>query len=229
MRTAIKSHILAAKELNEVKNLAINLIKEGRTERQIVEFIIKEYNKRGLKTMAKPKAIVSFAKNTSEIHHFPKSHKIKHGPIMLDIWAKQPNGCFADLTWMFYKGKPDKKFIFCFNEIVKARNKALNFLKNCLKDKYLPTMFEIDAISRAYLAEKRLGYAFRHRIGHMLGKKVHAGGRKEYYERLKLNTPYTIEPGIYMENFGVRLENDFWIDEKLRIHMTKIQNKLIII
>jgi Xaa-Pro aminopeptidase len=79
------------------------------------------------------------------------------------------------------------------------------------------------------LAEKRLGYAFQHRIGHGLGKKVHDGTKKEYYERIKLNKPYTIEPGIYLKEFGIRLENDFWIDEKFKMHTTEIQNKLILI
>jgi Xaa-Pro aminopeptidase len=146
---------------------------------------------------------------------------------MLDMWAKHKNGCFADLTWIVYKGKADKEFLKCFALLVNSRNKAIQFLKSCLKDKYLPTYFEVDAVARAYLAEKRLGYAFRHRIGHRLGNKVHASSRKEYYERLKLNTPYTIEPGIYLKDFGIRLENDFWIDSKFKMHTKNVQNKLI--
>jgi Xaa-Pro aminopeptidase len=229
MNKTIKAHIQSVKELNEIKELCVQKLKENTTEKEISSFILKEYKKKGLKTQNKPPIIVSFGKSTAEIHHFPKNLKLKNGLIMIDAWAKQKNGCYADLTWMFCKGNPCKKEIYCFNELVKSRNSAINFIKRCLKDKYLPTMFEIDSISRAYLAEKRLGYAFQHRIGHGLGKKVHDGTKKEYYERIKLNKPYTIEPGIYLKEFGIRLENDFWIDEKFKMHTTEIQNKLILI
>jgi len=223
----IKEHIKAVNALNEIKCDVINLIKENKTEKQIVNYILNEYKRRKLKTKDKP--IVSFGKNTSEMHHSSKNQKIKNGPIMLDIWAKSGD-CFADLTWMFYKGKPDEKFIYCFNELVKARNKAIIFIKNCLKERYLPTMVEIDSISRSYLAEKKLGFAFLHRVGHALGKKVHADNKKGYYKRLMINRPYTLEPGIYFENkFGIRLENDFWIDGDFKLHTTEIQSRLIII
>jgi len=223
----LNKHRKAAAELNEIRNLVLKKLKEDLTEKQLSLFILNEYKKRGLKPSGKPKVIVSFGKNTAEIHHFPKNIRINKGPIMLDMWAKHKNGWFADLTWMIYKGKADKEFLRCFDLLVKARNKAIQFLKSCLKDKYLPTYFEVDAISRAYLAEHRLGYAFKHRIGHKLGKKVHAGSRKEYYERLKTGQPYTIEPGIYLKDFGIRLENDFWIDSKFKMHIKNVQNKLI--
>ena len=222
----ISSHKRAAAELNDIKELVLKQLNTA-TEKQAADFILKEYKKRGLKPSDKPPVIVAFAKGTADIHHFPKKTKIKNGPIMIDMWAKHKDGCFADLTWMIYKGKPDAEFMKSFALLVNSRNKAIKFLNSCLKEKYLPTMFEIDSISRAYLAKHRIGYAFQHRIGHMLGKKVHAGSRKEYYERLKLNTPYTIEPGIYLKNWGIRLENDFWIDSKFKIHLKNVQNKLI--
>lgn len=225
----LNKHRKAAQELNEIKDLVIKFLKKDATEKQVAAFILKEYKKRGMISMDKPLVIVAFGKNTSNIHHSPKNTKIKGGPIMVDIWAKHKNGCFADLTWMFYKGKVNKEFVKDFTLLVNSRNKAIRFLNNCLKEKYLPTMFEIDSISRAYLAEHRRGYAFQHRIGHMLGRVVHAGSRKEYYERLRLNTPYTIEPGIYLKNWGIRLENDFWIDSKFKLHIKNAQNKLIIL
>jgi Xaa-Pro aminopeptidase len=223
----LDKHRKAAAELNEIKDLVIEKLKENASEKQAADFILKEYKKMGLKSSDRPPVIVAFGKSTSDVHHFPKNIGIKKGPIMLDMWAKHKNGCFADLTWMFYKGKADKNFLKDFTLLVKARNKAIQFLNRCLRDKYLPAYFEVDSIARAYLAEHRLGYAFKHRIGHKLGKKVHAGSKKEYYERLKLNMPYTLEPGIYMENWGIRLENDFWIDSKFKLHTKNVQNRLI--
>jgi Xaa-Pro aminopeptidase len=222
----LNEHKKAALELNETKNSALEMMKRKVTEKQVANFILKEYKKQKLIPSEKPKVIVASGKGTRDIHHFPKNVKI-NGPIMLDMWAKHKKGWFADLTWMAYKGKPNKNFLKMFALLVKARNKALKFLNSCLKDRYLPTYFEVDAIARAYLAEKRLGWAFKHRIGHKLGKKVHAGSKKEYYERLKLNTPYTLEPGIYLKNYGIRLENDFWIDSKFKLHTKNVQNKLI--
>lgn len=227
----IKSHLKAASALNEIKKEVIGLLgNKSITEKKVLKFILRGYKKKGLKTEGKPAVIISFGKNTSSIHHFPKNIKLKNGPVMLDLWAKEKNGCFADFTFMLYKGKPDKEFMKYFAILVKARDKSLKFIKSCLSGKYLPTYFEIDSIARAHLAENRMGYAFQHRIGHSLGKKVHAGGKKEYYERLKLNVPYTLEPGIYFKGkYGIRIENDFWIDSKFRLHLENVQSKLIII
>ena len=230
----LDKHAEAVNTLNSIKDRVLETLKEKRcSEKQISDIIFKEYRKNKLKTKGKPKVIVSFGKNTSEIHHFPKSNKLKEGPIMLDLWAKLEKGHFADLTWMVYRGNPSKEFMKTFKAVVKARNKALKFIKKSIKKRYLPTFFEIDAIARAYLAKKRLGYAFKHKIGHPLGMKdVHGDGNenaksKEYYNQLKLGQPYTLEPGLYFKNFGIRLENDFCIDKNFRLHTTLIQNKLI--
>jgi len=226
----IESHKKAAAFLIEIKNKAAEKLKNRISERNLAKFILSEYKKRKIKSSGKPKVIVAFGKNTSEIHHFPKNDRLAEGPVILDLWAKQKNGCFADLTWTLYKGNPSKSFESAFKTAVEARNKALSFLKKCLKKKYLPTMVEIDSIARSYLAEKRLGYAFMHRVGHMLWKKVHADNKKGYYERLRLNVPYALEPGIYFKGkFGIRIENDFWIDEHFKLHLTEIQNKLLLV
>jgi Xaa-Pro aminopeptidase len=226
----IKSYKRAADSLVEIKEKAIGVLKGNVTEKRIASLILSEYKKKGLKTQGKPKVIVSFGKNSSEIHHSPENKALKAGPVMVDIWAKQPGGCYADMTFMAYKGNPDKEFIKMFRTYVNARNSGIEFLKKCLKKKYLPSYFELDSIARSYLAKKFLGYHFQHRIGHSLGKKVHAGGKREYYERLRINQPYTLEPGIYFKNkFGIRLENDFWIDKNFSLHIDGLQNTLIII
>lgn len=230
----LSKHLEAVRQLNEIRDLVIKKIKDGCSERHIASFILREYKKRKMKTEKIP--IISFGKNTSEIHHAPKDTKIKEGPIMLDIWAKLDSGNYADLTWMLYKGKPNHEFIKMFGKIVESRNKAIKFLMWCLKKRYLPTMFEIDAISRSYLGKNLIGYLFKHAIGHPLGiKEVHGDSLnkekgKEYYQQLKINQPYTIEPGIYFDKkYGIRLENDFWIDSHFNLHMTTPQNKLILI
>ena len=230
----LDKHAEAVNTLNSIKDRVLETLKEKRcSEKQISDIIFKEYRKNKLKTKGKPKVIVSFGKNTAEVHHFPKAVTLQEGPIMLDLWAKLDKGHFADLTWMAYKGNPSKEFVKMFREVVKARDKALKFIKKSIKNRYLPTFFEIDAIARAYLAKKRSGYAFKHKIGHPLGlKDVHGDGNvkaksKEYYNQIRLEQPYTLEPGLYFKHFGIRLENDFCIDQKFRLHTTLVQNKLI--
>lgn len=227
----IKKYLESVALLNEIKGEIIKFLRsEGYTERTVHNFILNKYKKRKMiPPKEKPSAVVAFEKNTTDIHHIPRKNKIKTGPILIDVFAKLKNGCFADFTWMAYKGKPDKEFLKYFKIFVDGRNKGIKFIKRCLKKKYLPTLFEIDASVRSYFSKKYVGYAFKHRVGHALGKKVHDGGKMEYYEKLRINKPYAFEPGLYFKGkFGIRLENDFYIDKKFELHATKPQNKIII-
>ena len=91
----IKEHLKAVKALDEIKDKIILLLKDNKvSEEQIAKFIFKEYRKRKMQAPPdKPRMIVSFSKNTADIHHSSKKNKLKQGPIMIDIFAKFKNGC----------------------------------------------------------------------------------------------------------------------------------------
>jgi len=231
----IESYLKTSEEMIEIRDKAIKIIKEtkGISEKEVAEFILNEYKKKGLippKDKKEPKVIVAFGKNTSEVHHFPDKTKLKEGPIMMDIFAKHKNGCFVDLTFMLYKGKIKREFKEKFDLFIKARDEGLKFIERCMKKKYFPTLFEIDAVVRGYFSLRYVGNKFNHGIGHSMGKNVHDGDKIEYYEKIRINRPYAFEPGLYFKNkFGIRLENNFFIDKKLKIHFSGLQKKIIMI
>ncbi|MBZ0189616.1 MAG: M24 family metallopeptidase, partial [Candidatus Obscuribacterales bacterium] len=77
---------------------------------------------------------------------------------------------------------------------------------------------------------------FVHRTGHSIGEEVHGNGAnidnlETRDERALMNrTGFSIEPGIYLKEFGVRSEIDVYIDEDgVTVAGQPIQDKLIAI
>ena len=229
----IESYLKTSEEMIEIKDKAVKILREKKSisEKEVAEFILEEYKKKGLippKDKKDPEVIVAFGKNTSEVHHFPDKTILMEGPIMIDIFAKHKNGCFVDFTFMFYKGKINKEFKEKFDLFIKARDEGLRFIEKCMKKKYFPTLMEIDAVVRGYFSLRYVGNKFNHGIGHSMGKNVHDGDKIEYYEKIRINRPYAFEPGLYFKNkFGIRLENDFFIDKNLKVNISGLQKNII--
>jgi len=239
---ALKNHIKSAKILCKIKEQTIKYIRKNNlklTDYDIQQFILKKFRENNLKTGQPP--IVSINKNTSRPHYFPKKNKTmkikKNSLIMIDLWARlnKKNSPFADITWMCSVGKPNKKTNEIFNIILYARKNALSFIRNQLIKRKLPKGKQIDKIVRSYISSKGYGKFFLHRTGHVLGfYSDHGRGTnlaKNSRGRIKLNTGYTIEPGIYFKNkFGVRTEIDFYINKKFKLIVTTDkQNRITII
>jgi Xaa-Pro aminopeptidase len=80
--------------------------------------------------------------------------------------------------------------------------------------------FEVDRATRAVIDRAGYGAQFIHRTGHSLGEDVHGNGvHMDDYEthderRLIPGTGFTIEPGIYTPEFGVRTEINMYVGER---------------
>jgi Xaa-Pro aminopeptidase len=235
----IEQHKKAAKALNKIIKKIVEFIKHNpkTTDVEVRQFIKAQYKKYRL-ISDKQKSIVAFGDDTSNVHFYAEEpRELKNGDlIMIDIWARlaEIGAPFADITWMMYYGvKAPKQYINTFKIVAQARDKAINFLKNNLRKKVVPTGKEVDAIVRNYLAKHGHGDKFLHGTGHSLGFVSPHGTRtrisKKGKQPLPLNVGYTIEPGIYFKNkFGVRSEIDFYIDKNFKIIITtKVQNKII--
>lgn len=235
----IKQHKQAANALNKIIYEVAKFIKNNSdtTDVAVRQFIAKQYKIHHL-VSDKHKSIVSFSKDTSNVHFYAeKPRKIKKGDlIMIDIWAKlnERGAPFADITWMMHYGrKLSKRYIDAFRIVAAARDKAIKYLQNSLKKKTVPTGKEVDAAARIYLEKCGYGDNFLHNTGHSLGLVGPHGRRtrisKKGRQPLPLNIGYTIEPGIYFKNkFGVRSEIDFYIDENYKLIITTICQKQII-
>ena len=157
------------------------------------------------------------------------------------------NAPYADMTWMFFaSGRKTSKFkilnLKFKNEIpekiqktwkvlVEARDGAINFIERELKKGRMPRGLDVDRVAHDVIGKAGFGKAIKHTVGHSLGFN-HPHGKlpginwKEYSPLLK-NVGYTIEPGIYLENFGMRTEIDFYISKENKIVVTTQAQKNI--
>jgi len=237
----IKQHKQAAEMLNKIIYIVVKYIKKNPeiTDVAVRQFIKQQYKKYHL-ISDKQKSIVAFSKNTSQVHYYAEQpRKLKKGDlIMIDIWARlaKKGAPFADITWMMYYGrKLPREYAQAFKLVAQARDKAIDFFKNSLKNKTVPLGKEADSVVRSYLEKHGHRDRFLHGTGHSLGFANPHGRRvrinRKGRQPLPLNVGYTIEPGIYFKNqFGIRSEINFYIDINYKLIITsKIQKKIIII
>lgn len=171
---------------------------------------------------------------TSEIHTSIKSGKL----VLIDLWAREKgeNTVFADITWMGYVGAGiPSRYHRIFNILKSSRKQALKTLLQASNNSLLLEGWQVDQEVRDVI--ERAGYSeyFIHRTGHSLspGSTVHGiGVNIDNYEthdtrKIMSNLGFTIEPGIYTTEFGIRSEiNVFIEDNGTPIVTTPIQDEI---
>lgn len=200
------------------------------SEYDIAEQLEKEFKRFGAKSLSF-KSIVAKDKN-SALAHYSKCSKaeiLKDGSLVLiDCGAYYEQGLATDITRVFVKGNPSELQRRVYTTVLKM---FLNAYNSDLKIGY-----DIDALARKVYSENEIGgFVFNHGLGHGIGVSVHEYppnlSKNEMAKiELKDNMCFTIEPGLYNENyFGVRLENSCYMkDGKIKsfVHMN-YEKKLI--
>ena len=178
------------------------LFKLLKSEKSLMELDLARHIKRIGKHLAFP-PIVSFGKNSAEIHHKPNSTKIGRGNFLMLDYGMKVNGYCSDFTRTLFIGKPNKFHEKTYNTVLKAELAAIKQIEigaDCRR---------IDLTTRKIIS--RAGFPnYRHRAGHGLGRKIHESPRfgPDSTDRLSKNDIVTIEPGIYLPGrFGVRIED----------------------
>ena len=75
-------------------------------------------------------------------------------------------------------------------------------------------MSDVDAAARSYIAAEGFGKRFGHGLGHGFGLEIHEAPRLAATadQPLKAGMVVTVEPGIYLPNWGgVRIEDDILV------------------
>lgn len=193
-------------------------------ERDLQAFLIRRMERAGLVFNHPP--IVAAGPNSGNPHYDPtfKNSLIRPGEILLiDIWAKnkKPGSIYADITWTAFTGKSvPSKCLEVFHAVRQARDKAVEFIQEKLGRGEKIVGWEADRECRQVIARKGYGDYFTHRTGHSIGEEVHGNGANiDSFEtketrRLIPRTLFSIEPGIYLKEFGIRSEIDVFITEK---------------
>lgn len=195
------------------------------TEFDIQQFISNRFDELGM--VSNSPCIVAVNEHSGSPHYQPTADKhseIKKGDfVLLDIWAKlkQPaDAVYADITWTGYVGESvPQKYTDIFNIVAGARDAAVDFIRKAIAEKRTIHGWEVDDVTRKHIADRGHGENFVHRTGHSIGLEVHANGANidnletKDERRLIPNTCFSIEPGIYLPEFGVRSEIDVYISE----------------
>ncbi|MFA6393265.1 MAG: M24 family metallopeptidase [Patescibacteria group bacterium] len=239
----VKSHIKACKRLDKIIGEVFKYLKANKScsEHEVQQFILKRFGHYQLETDKDRTPIVAFGKNTADIHHYPAKKSSKRlkpdSLIMIDIWARldKKGAVFSDITWMAWYGKKiPAEVMKVYDLVISARDNALKYIKLNLKNKKFPQGRETDLTARNIIARDGHAKRFLHTTGHSLGLNhphgVYKGIRTDNRRPLKINIPYTIEPGVYLKNeFGVRSEINFYITSSLRLKITTKRQKNMVL
>jgi Xaa-Pro aminopeptidase len=192
------------------------------TEYDVQQQILNQFDEMELITDHPP--IVAVNANSGDPHYAPTethTQQIKAGDfILIDLWAKQKDSdaIFADTTWVAYAGTtvPDK-YVQIFEIVREARDRAVAFIREKWAANEPIPGYAVDDCVRGYITEKGYGEYFIHRTGHNIGTVIHGNGvnlDNLETQDTRLLIPgicFSIEPGIYLTDFGVRTEIDVYL------------------
>ncbi|MBI4162050.1 MAG: aminopeptidase P family protein [Candidatus Aenigmarchaeota archaeon] len=178
-----------------------------------------EYEMRRLGAVLSFTTICAFGENSSQPHYVTGNNKLKKGNfILIDFGAKYKNYC-SDITRTFVMGRMNGKQ----REMIETVNQAQEIGAENLIEGEQASKSHIEAQN---FIDKKFKGKFIHTLGHSLGIEVHDGQRLYTNSSFVLenNMVFTIEPGVYIQKFGgVRIEDDFVVNGKKPIWLTKKQ------
>jgi Xaa-Pro aminopeptidase len=232
-----ESHLEAGKAIHAVCEGAFaeisRRVKAGQspTEYEIQQWMIEKFRKHGLTWDDPP--IVAVNEHASDPHFEPKPGKTlplrKGDVVLLDLWAKmdRPGAIYFDITWMGYLGaEVPERPAQVFDIVTGARDAAVTFLEERFGSGREVFGWEVDNVARKFITDRGYGPNFTHRTGHSIGEEVHGNGvnidNLETKDERKIapGNCFSIEPGIYLEEFGVRSEIDVFVSYENKVIVT---------
>jgi Xaa-Pro aminopeptidase len=228
---AIASHQSASEKLHRVKDLAFEAVarrtRDGvpTTEYDIQQLMAGWFLEEGLVTDSDP--MVSAAEHAGNPHYLPTATASRaigrDDLVLLDLWGKldRPGAVFADITWMGYAGRHvPERYTKAFAAARDARDAAVRLVQTAMREGRDLRGWQVDRAASSVLHEAGYGDHIVHRTGHSLGETVHGNGvNMDDYEthddrRLLPGAGFTIEPGVYFDDFGVRTEINMIVYER---------------
>ncbi len=236
------SHLFAAEKLSHIVQEAFRHIGDsvaaGITEFEVAEFIRARFLEEGLIVTDGPAVAVN--EHASDPHFDPtpeSSVRIDRGDwVLIDLWTRLPgeDAMFGDITWTAYVGDDvPAKHQEVFDIVIASRDAALAEMETAFAQGRTLQGWELDKVSRDHIEQSGYGEFFNHRLGHSLGREVHSNAVNldswETYDTRELipGIAVTIEPGIYIPEFGVRSEIDVYISEDGPQVTTQMQRDVV--
>lgn len=242
----LEAHLEAGRRVDLIRAEAFRRVSdrvragEQITEWQMQQFILERFRAEGLFTDHGPDVAVNA--NASNPHYEPQrdaSSAIGVGDLVLmDMWAKldQPDSVYYDITWVGFVGPEVPPAIEKIFDLVKhARDNAVQCVKDAVAANRTLLGFEVDDAARAPIRDGGYGQYFFHRTGHSIGADVHGTGANmdnlETHDERKIisSTCFSIEPGIYLPDFGIRSELNMFVGDGWARVTGEIQEKMLLL
>lgn len=230
-------HLEADRHNDAAFDVAWKMIAEGArsgkpaTEVGVQAAIMDHFKRHGLTTYHPP--IVGVGPHSGDPHYEPvpmHDSPIREGDfVLVDLWAKmdRPRGVYSDITRVGFVGKTvPAEYTKIFNIVAAARDAGVDCVRKAFADKRPLHGWEVDDATRQVIQKAGYGDYFVHRTGHSIGQETHGNGAnmdnlETHDERLIMKrTCFSVEPGIYLPEFGVRCEVDVFIDGDGEVHVT---------
>jgi Xaa-Pro aminopeptidase len=243
---ALESHLEAGRRIDRVRAEAFALVGErtrngGKVEElEVKRFVLDGFAKSGLYCEDGP--IVGVNGNAANPHYEPLeglTRPIGRGDFFLiDMWAKldRPGAVYYDITWTGFCGaEPREEVRKVFAIVRDARDRAIARVQKSVSAGETVRGFQVDDAAREYITSQGYGTAFTHRTGHSIGQDVHGNGANmdnlETHDERRIVpwTCFSIEPGIYLTDFGVRSEVNVFVGEREARVTGEKQTELVLV
>ena len=240
------SHERAARAVSTIGQEAIRLAGSRAdsaapmTEYALATWIRDRFAAGGLETDHGP--IVAIGPNAANPHYEPtaeQSATIKRGDVLLiDLWAKEKDGVYADQTWMGSLGPPTDRDKAIWLAVRDARDAAISLLEKKISAHQAVSGGEVDDTARAVIVKRGFGEFFVHRTGHSIdprdlhGSGPHIDNLETREERALIpGVGFSIEPGVYLAgDVGMRSEVNAYVGaDRVLITPGDYQRELLIV
>ncbi len=227
----LESHLAAGAVIDRVVREAFQLAaknvreKKTFTEYDLKQWILKEFESAGIAADQGPD--IAVGPHASDPHYGPAletASPIREGDLLLlDVWGKTKTAgsVYYDITWVGYLGaKVPEKMSKIFGIVREARDKAIELIQSSVAAGKPLQGWQVDKAARKVIEKAGYGKYFFHRTGHNIGQTVHGNGvnmdglETHDVRHLIPRTCNSIEPGIYLPEFGIRSEVNMYIGEK---------------
>ena len=222
------SHVRAAEVIAVIAQAAFAIAgdraRSGKpiAEHELMAWIQHRFGAAGLSTDHGPN--VSAGANAANPHYEPSPGTprflVEGDVVLIDLWAREEGGVYADQTWMATIGAPSARANDIWTAVRDARDAAIALVMSAATDGRAIRGADVDDAARAVITERGFGPYFTHRTGHSIdpvslhGSGPHLDNLETREERLLVpGVGFSIEPGIYVPGeIGMRSEVNVYIE-----------------
>lgn len=241
----VQTHFAARDAVDKITSEAFKEIGRrvrngGTNEHAMQQWLLEAFGRENLVTDDPP--VVAVNANSGNPHYEPRaegSAPIREGDfVLLDIWGKKntPGAVYYDITWTGYVGKaPSDKQREIFQIVRDARDAGVKTVLDATAAGQRIAGWQVDRATRDHIQKSGYGDYFIHRTGHSIGTDVHSNGANmddlEIHDERQIlpNSCFSIEPGIYLPEFGVRSEVNVLVRPNRAEVTGQIQREIVII